>query len=278
MSIKDFWSLNESTFYCLYDRKRTLSFKKAIKNIVSKGDVVIELGAGSGVLSLFAADAGASKVYAVELDDTNARSLRNTIKANGYDDIIEVVQGDALKYKPKFKADVIICEMIATGMIEELQVPAMNHILQYTNPDTKVLLNKYKINLDLVNQKDEYYNKKFDVVRFEFPDKTSLRSKVLSKSTLVKEVDLSKINKNTFINKNLVIEITKPGTVNGLRVTGDTVFCDGSTFDYSLSYSFPIILPVPSQVVKKGDTFKVKISYSLCEGPHQLKYFVQKNT
>jgi type I protein arginine methyltransferase len=98
--MNDFWSLNEGTFYCLYDTKRTLAFKNAIRRTVTKGDVVLELGAGSGVLSMFAADAGARKVYAVELDQVNVRSLQATVNANGYGNVIEVIHGDALTFTP----------------------------------------------------------------------------------------------------------------------------------------------------------------------------------
>ena len=50
----------------LLDQTRTASFQKAIQEVVSKGSTVIDVGAGSGILSFFCADAGANKVYAIE--------------------------------------------------------------------------------------------------------------------------------------------------------------------------------------------------------------------
>jgi len=38
-SLKEYWSMTEGVFYCLYDRKRSLAFKKAIQNTVRKGDI-----------------------------------------------------------------------------------------------------------------------------------------------------------------------------------------------------------------------------------------------
>ena len=52
----------------LMDEVRTSHYRNAILNNKHdfEGKIVMDVGAGSGILSLFAAQAGARKVYAVE--------------------------------------------------------------------------------------------------------------------------------------------------------------------------------------------------------------------
>ena len=78
----------------LKDRSRTLSYRNAIDHNPSlfQGKAVLDVGCGTGILSLFSAKAGARKVYAVDKSQI-ANYARKIVEKNGYGETIEVIQG-----------------------------------------------------------------------------------------------------------------------------------------------------------------------------------------
>src|SRR5688500_8629330 len=79
---------------CLLDQERTSAFKKAIGISIKPGDKVLDCGTGSGILAIFAAQAGAKKVLSFEYDPYIAEVARKNIKQNNLTDKIEVMDGD----------------------------------------------------------------------------------------------------------------------------------------------------------------------------------------
>lgn len=271
----DYWSMNEGVFACLHDSKRTNALRRAIKNSIKKGDVVLELGAGTGILSMFAADAGASKVYAVELDKGNIDTLEKVVFENGYSKIITVIHNDATTVEIPEKVDYIICEMIATGLIEELQVPAMNNALRFLKPKGGVLIQQYDIFAELVYSKSEFYNKKFNIIRFELPEMRDMRSISFSEKISFSSNNFLKAIINSSIKKNIKVQIISNGKINAIRITGRTLLSDKTSLESSTAYDFPIILPLEEREVKKGEILSLKISYTMCEGVRTLDYDIR---
>ena len=106
------------------DTVRTPKYRDAIlQNPTNfRGKVVMDVGCGSGILSLFAAQAGAAKVYACEASGA-AEIARTLIKANGFENIVEVIQGkieDITHEKiPRNSIDVIVSEPLGTFLLNE---------------------------------------------------------------------------------------------------------------------------------------------------------------
>ena len=105
------------------DRVRTEAFQKAIDAVVRPGDVVLDVGAGSGILSVFAARAGAARVYAVE-QTSIAVLAQQLAAANGVEDIVHMIHGDILDVEPPERVDVIVSEWLGGfGIDEGMLVP-----------------------------------------------------------------------------------------------------------------------------------------------------------
>lgn len=270
--------MTEGVFNCLGDRRRTRTFARAIRNTVCHDSVVADLGSGSGIMALFAAKAGAKKVFAVEHDEKNAKWLEKIFAANGYGNVIEVVQEDARKVVLPQKVDVIICEMIATGLIEELQIPVMNQALLSARNGVSVILETIENFVEAVDVDDRFYGFRLPVPQYEYPGEHLVRVRPLTPKHLYRAVNFTKEN-GTHVD--LAIELpvhsTKTGTINGIRISNRTVFCGGSTFAASAAYCYPLILPVSPISAKKGDQIAVELTYDMCAGFSALRLDVRKS-
>lgn len=102
----------------LVDEVRTTGFLRAIAQLVQPGDVVVDIGAGSGVLSLFAVLAGASKVYAIE-QGPMAEVAGEVVKRNDLGDRIEIINEWSLDATLPERADVLVTETIGNIGFEE---------------------------------------------------------------------------------------------------------------------------------------------------------------
>lgn len=92
------------------DRHRVDAYARALGKVVRPGDVVIDIGAGTGILSLLACRAGASRVYAIEPDDAIAVARENAA-ANGYADRTTFIQDISTRVTPPETADVVVSDL-----------------------------------------------------------------------------------------------------------------------------------------------------------------------
>jgi hypothetical protein len=93
----------------LNDRARVAAYAQAIAAIVKPGDVVVDLGAGTGVMGLLACQAGASRVYAIE-GGGMVEMVRRIARANGFEDRIVCVYGDSKQVELPERVDVAIAD------------------------------------------------------------------------------------------------------------------------------------------------------------------------
>jgi protein arginine N-methyltransferase 1 len=102
----------------LHDQRRTGDYLAALAEAVRPGDVVVDVGTGSGVLAVAAARAGARRVYAVEASDI-AEVAERVFAANGVQDQITLVRGWSRQIELPERADLLVSEIIGNEPFEE---------------------------------------------------------------------------------------------------------------------------------------------------------------
>ncbi|XP_049848879.1 uncharacterized protein LOC126316827 [Schistocerca gregaria] len=105
----------------LKDSIRTLSYRMAIdKNShLFNEKIVLDVGCGTGILSMFAAKAGAKKVIGVDASKI-IESTREIIQANGLEDRITLIQGKIEEISlPVDQVDIIISEWMGYFLFYE---------------------------------------------------------------------------------------------------------------------------------------------------------------
>lgn len=136
------------------DTPRNDAYEAAIKAWVRPGDLVLEIGTGSGLLAMMAARAGAT-VVTCEAVPWIAETARKVIAANGLSDRITVVNslstaltvGGAL---PR-RADVLLSEIVASDFLSERIIPAVNDARErLLTPDARILPQKGGVRCALV--------------------------------------------------------------------------------------------------------------------------------
>ncbi|XP_011013847.1 PREDICTED: protein arginine N-methyltransferase 1.1-like isoform X1 [Populus euphratica] len=105
----------------LKDVVRTKTYQNVIyqNKFLFKDKVVLDVGAGTGILSLFCAKAGAAHVYAVECSHM-ANMAKEIVESNGYSNVITVLKGKIEETElPVAKVDIIISEWMGYFLLFE---------------------------------------------------------------------------------------------------------------------------------------------------------------
>ncbi|MCP5049550.1 MAG: methyltransferase [bacterium] len=288
--------------YMLKDSIRVLAYRNAIFNNV-KGKSVVEIGCGSGILSLFAAQAGAKKVIAIE--ETGIANLaREMIKANGFENIITVISSNSRDVELDEPADVIIHEIIGNEPFGEKMLPtladARDRLLAdkkgrflpgkldvccvATEIDQKLLIAQggekdkrealefsHQYGLDFGPYIDLLSGEKETPRLANYPQDTTFPFTVLAGEHLLYSVDFAAEWEDVYALKTHTLEMDTPGTMNAVTIffrahLDEKTQLTNSPFAPKTHWGWSI-RPLPGKVaVNPGD--KIKISTQLKVGEY----------
>jgi predicted RNA methylase len=253
---------------CLIDTNKAEAFKETLQNVVQKNSTVLECGTGSGILSLIAAQAGAKAITAIEFDPYIANVAKDNISLNGKDHIITVLTEDArnITFPNGTHFDIIIMEMINTGLIEEMQVQAMNNLhAQNLITLTTVLIPAVQetyITLAYTDFKQHGFTMKMVKQMWQEIKSDAVLSR-LSGKQLLNRIDFSSPTPELFTAQ-IQFEVEQSGEINSIILSGKTILNKEETIvlDSTFSLNPDIIIPLPEERnVEKGEIIALEIEY-----------------
>lgn len=126
------------------DDERNIAYNQALERALHPGDTVLEIGTGSGIVSMMAARAGAAKVITCEILPILAETARAIVAANGYADRITVINKKSTQLRlgedlPE-RADLFVSELINVGMLAPNMLSIIRHAREnLVKPEARII-------------------------------------------------------------------------------------------------------------------------------------------
>ncbi|MDO9412403.1 MAG: 50S ribosomal protein L11 methyltransferase [Pseudolabrys sp.] len=117
----------------ILDRARNEAYDAALQEAIKPGMRVLEVGAGTGILAMMAARAGAIEVIACESNPLIAERARAIVEANGYADRVKIIGKHSTELRIgedlSEPADVFVSEIISDSLIGEGMLPVTEDVM-----------------------------------------------------------------------------------------------------------------------------------------------------
>ena len=266
--------------HCILDKNRTFAFLEAIEKSVELGDVVVEAGLGTGIMSIMAATLGA-EVYGIEINKDTldlARQLSRVFIENGFfnEKKLNLVEADASTWTPMKQIDLIISENIYAGMFYEMQIPIVNHLLPFISTSGRVIpevMSSYVV----LAQAEKPLNKRHG----ESFSPSQAEGRIYKSQELSQPFPYSTINFNRKNDRDCRIDIAIPiirsGLVNSLLIyspvkVAKDIFLKREDMIFMGEDIFIVI--DPPLHVKPGSTARLRMEYRRGSKPEEGSYFL----
>lgn len=275
-SVQDYGSM-------LDDRNRMRAYEAALRQAITPGCSVLDIGTGIGVMAILACQYGASRVVAIEPNDA-ILVARQLAADNGYADRIEFIKGLSTDLTFAERFDVIVSDLRGVTPLYGQHLNALNDArARHLAPGGVLIPQRDRINAAVVESAEAYtfhaapwaalagldpraYSA---VVTNEWRRTGFTAAHLLTRSQRWCELDYrSTLESN--VAASLSFTVDRGGTAHGIGVWFDAVLTDGVEFSnapdgpemvYGRAF-FPLGAPV---MVLEGDTIELELRAHLVD-------------
>ena len=216
------------------DKDRNNFYLSALKSVIKTNSNVLEIGTGSGLLSIMAANLGANEINTCETNSIMATTARQVIKDNNLSEKINVIQKKSNDIKIgtdiNKPADILVSEIFSSNLLSEDVLPSLEDAKQRLISEKAKIIPEYgSIMIALFGGEDigkNIYAEKFENIKLKKFNSIVSKKHVVQRQDL--KIDLMSktfeafrfdfVNKSNFPseNKKIEIEATKAGRSYGV--------------------------------------------------------------
>ncbi|MCP4902732.1 MAG: methyltransferase domain-containing protein, partial [bacterium] len=234
----------EAYGHMIADKVRMDAYEEALRRTVKPGSVAVDIGAGTGIMSMMACRLGAERVYAIEPSEF-IHVAAHVAKENGYEDRIQFIQGTSQWVDLPEQADVVVSDLRGVlpwlpGHIEAI-VDARNRLLK---PEGQLIPLRDTVRVAIVEAEELHdsvcvpWSGKPRGFAMETARNATLNTwrkaqfsaeQVMSESAELTTIDYSSVEKSAFAAE-VDLAVTRAGTAYGFVCWFDATLVPGVEF------------------------------------------------
>jgi protein arginine N-methyltransferase 7 len=267
-------------FPMMNDTVRNDAYEKALKTALQEGGAVLDIGSGSGLLSMMAARHGATKVTTCEEVSMVAEKAKVIIARNGFADQIKVINKLSTDLVVEVdlmdRADILVTEIFDYGLLGEKAFTAIEHAKKHLlKPNAQLIPAGARVYAMCIESSEVYKHQRVDMISgFDLSPFNQFSSynytgyhlaktdyRALTATSTIFEFDFYNIPGNESVS--IEFDVTESGTCHAvaywyeLQLDPDTIISTAPHLPQLSCWKQAVQLLSVPQKLTKGETFKL---------------------
>ena len=259
--------------HLLRDEARTAAWAEGVRRAVRPGDVVADVGSGSGILAWVALQAGAERVFAVEQNTHSYQALLRHVRRNGVEGRIVPVLADGTQWRPPRAVDIVVCELMETGLLHESIGAVMRNVRAWDAPPRAIVPKAVSLRVEGVEARDEFlgWRASFSGWRADGADPP------LTDLVEYAAFDFEEAAPPERVEARVALRAQRAGTLGGLQLRTLTTVAPGVEAGESPAYCTPLVLALDEPIqVEEGERLAATLSYELAYTAEPIRFDVRR--